>query len=281
MPEILNCPQCQQPVKVPVFDDGLPLTCPQCRGMVRASLLAEAMAPQSPSRSPADRGTPISPPVESIDAPPFVSGSKLALAIKIFLGLSFVLSVALLIALFMQHRLMSAFLANRGGDPRAIATDLMSVDFFRVQLTRGSMIAAVISGFLFLIWFSRIYANLTPLGATDLRFSSSNWALGCWFVPVVNYFWPYQIAQEIWRNSNPEMVDESEVRNSPVITLWWIVLVFTTLLYYFDRTPTESGLIMAMAATAVGIVDIILTFLVVSSLDARQTARFKVLQGQT
>ena len=57
---------------------------------------------------------------------------------------------------------------------------------------------------LFLMWFSRAYQNVERLGGGPLRYGRG-WAIGAWFVPVLNLFRPKQIANDIWRGSDPDL----------------------------------------------------------------------------
>src|SRR6266545_4148948 len=59
----------------------------------------------------------------------------------------------------------------------------------------------LVSATLFLAWFRRAYANLTPLGARRLRYRPW-WALGAWVLPVFSLFRPKQLLNDIWRASD-------------------------------------------------------------------------------
>jgi hypothetical protein len=71
----------------------------------------------------------------------------------------------------------------------------------------------------FLRWFHRAYANLRPLGAEPRH--RSGWAVGHWFVPILNLFRPKQIADEIWQGSEPQR-DERPPR---LLSWWWAALI--------------------------------------------------------
>jgi hypothetical protein len=90
----------------------------------------------------------------------------------------------------------------------------------------GQLLLLLSTGIVFLIWFHRCYKNLEALGVTDLRFKAG-WAIGGWFVPFLNLWRPKQIADDIWKATEPEApVEQSEAWKSngvpAVITLWWI-----------------------------------------------------------
>jgi hypothetical protein len=81
----------------------------------------------------------------------------------------------------------------------------------------------------FLTWFARAYRNVASLGASQLRYGSG-WAIGGWFVPVLNLWRPKQLANDIWRASDPNAAWDQggSWRSKPVPKLllgWWVFWV--------------------------------------------------------
>jgi hypothetical protein len=77
----------------------------------------------------------------------------------------------------------------------------------------------------FLMWVHRAAKNLRALGATNLEFTPG-WAVGYYFVPILNLFKPYQAMKEIWRESDPRLMTYSskglkEARLPFLFPLWW------------------------------------------------------------
>ncbi|MDQ3720152.1 MAG: DUF4328 domain-containing protein [Actinomycetota bacterium] len=56
----------------------------------------------------------------------------------------------------------------------------------------------------FLMWFFRAYRNLPRLGVRTLR-HKPGWAVGGWLVPILNLWRPKEIANDIWRGSDPHL----------------------------------------------------------------------------
>ena len=86
-------------------------------------------------------------------------------------------------------------------------------------------IAFVLTAIAFLRWFNAAYRNLAPLGADGLRFGTG-WSIGAWFVPVLNLWRPKQIADEIWRGSDPASSPAEggalhRSRGAALVTVWW------------------------------------------------------------
>lgn len=128
---------------------------------------------------------------------------------------------------------------------------------------------------LFFMWIHRVHRNLGALGARSLRFSPG-WAVGWFFVPVINLFRPHQVVKEIWEESDPQ-----RGTGSALIGWWWIFWVLSALtsnratsMYLFaedtDRLLAASW--MAMASDAVEAISSAFTIVLVRSIDTRQEA---------
>ena len=57
------------------------------------------------------------------------------------------------------------------------------------------VLALIVTGTVFIVWTRRVYRNLAPLG-TSPRFRPG-WAIGGWFVPVLNLWRPKQILNDV------------------------------------------------------------------------------------
>jgi Domain of unknown function (DUF4328)/Septum formation len=79
----------------------------------------------------------------------------------------------------------------------------------------------VVSVILWLLWFHRAYRNVDSFGTLDTRMGSG-WAVGAWFIPIVNLFLPKSLANDIWRGTEPEPPrDGREPRVAPLVHWWW------------------------------------------------------------
>ena len=111
---------------------------------------------------------------------------------------------------------------------------------FAAQISVFNLINIVwtASGIVFVIWFYRAYQNLSAL-RTSGRFGTG-WALGAWLVPILNLFRPKQIADDIWRTSEPTLPENPgnlwvTGKVAPIVHGWWAAWIggsFLPLLVY-------------------------------------------------
>ena len=106
--------------------------------------------------------------------------------------------------------LLEIALMNRLIDEGEVYTDLSEEAFADVQsnddrqlvvtvvYTALSFVAVVF----FIRWFWSAYWNLRPLGQPESRFHPA-WAMVSWFIPIFNIWRPKQVANDIWRGSDP------------------------------------------------------------------------------
>lgn len=109
-------------------------------------------------------------------------------------------------------------------DPEAAINDLMS----QVSIMNLLNVVTYASGIMFIIWFYRAYQNLPAL-RTYGRYGTG-WAIGAWLVPILNLFRPKQIADDIWRASDPSLPENPtnlwlSGKVAPIVHWWWTVWI--------------------------------------------------------
>ena len=81
--------------------------------------------------------------------------------------------------------------------------------------------------FVFGRWIVVAHRNLPALGAQRLEFRPG-WALGFFFIPILNWWKPYQAMRSLWRSSNS--VHRPELQESPwMLPAWWTCWVVYSL----------------------------------------------------
>ena len=86
-------------------------------------------------------------------------------------------------------------------------------------------IAAAIA---FLAWMHRAYRNLPALGANRLGYSP-RWAIGAFFVPVLNLVHPYHVVRELWRESRSDLAGAGTSLSASLVRWWWVLFVASVL----------------------------------------------------
>jgi hypothetical protein len=89
-----------------------------------------------------------------------------------------------------------------------------------------------------LFWYYWASKNILSFGAKEV--TSPIMALIWWIVPIFFFWKPYDVTQQIWKASDPEinLTDGTEWQNVPdanIITIWWILIlafVFNALILY-------------------------------------------------
>ncbi len=178
-------------------------------------------------------------------------------------------------------------LTTRILDGEQVSDDELDSNDTRQGIVAGLYLLALIAAIVFFIrWFHRAYSNLRALGQPHLRFGTG-WAIGAWFVPILNLFRPKQIANDIWRGSDPSAprLNESAWKDRPVpalLGLWWAAWIVTSVLgnvvgrLWWGADTIEATRDAARLDLASYVLDIpaaVLAILVVRRLTARQEER--------
>jgi len=124
-----------------------------------------------------------------------------------------------LVSSYFQYDLLQT--AANGGE---ISTEAVTSNDNREQaIGIIQIIVFIISAITFIQWFRRAYFNL-HLRVNHLS-QTEGWAAGCWFVPIVNLFRPYQIMKELFQATHfflkRNEVHTREHFSMPSLSLWW------------------------------------------------------------
>lgn len=68
-------------------------------------------------------------------------------------------------------------------------------------------------------WIYRANFNLRQLGVTNLK-HTPGWAIGWYFVPIFNFWKPYQAMREIWLASH-DLHNWTDKNVSSLLPWWW------------------------------------------------------------
>jgi hypothetical protein len=101
------------------------------------------------------------------------------------------------------------------------------------------LLVLTIAGIVFLRWLHLSYRNLRELRTEDMRFTPG-WAVGYWFIPILNLWRPKQILDDLWRATDAR-ADESpetwrELPASNLVRAWWVLILVSTLVGLYARS---------------------------------------------
>jgi hypothetical protein len=128
------------------------------------------------------------------------------------------------------------------GNATRFATDMAAArasDDQTATIGIVEVVVLVIAAACFIGWFHSAYSNLLRLGATSTRYGPG-WAIGAWFVPILNLWRPKQIANDIWRGSDPGRPGEQPSWSEPVSPLLWFWWGGWLLSYVLGRVSAQE-----------------------------------------
>ena len=208
----------------------------------------------------------------------------LAWVVMVALGLN-----ALLGAIGIASDISYHDLIRRALSGRYVSLSTASSADDRVQtIARVEIGLYIVAGVLFIAWFRLAYKNVARLGVAGTRWSA-RWAVGGWFVPVLNLIRPKAMMNDIWRGSDPDLPIGGTLSggNPPwLYQVWWGVWILGWIgdrLTYrsFGNAQTLPALSTATVeltvSDAVDLIGAVVAIAVVYSLTSRQRKRASAL----
>ena len=102
----------------------------------------------------------------------------------------------------------------------------------------------VLAAIFFLVWLFRIFKNLGPTKVRNSEHPAS-WAIGVWFIPILNLFKPHQVMQQAWRDTDPDIDPTANYAlakpefNSFILT-WWIAYIASNVIARIGNRIAEN-----------------------------------------
>ncbi|MEX0641473.1 MAG: DUF4328 domain-containing protein [Pirellulales bacterium] len=213
---------------------------------------------------------------------PFLPIGGRAKLVVVLLSLSMLLDIVSMFSNSMEIDLIKRMQSDAVAEPNQEDIDANDARQAIVAFTGlGVYLATVIA---FCLWIYRAHANLPALGAMQLKYSPG-WAVGSFFVPILNLFRPYQIAKEIDLHSDPSSTPAS----SPLIGLWWAAFLIANFagqaagrMTLRANTPFEiiSADYVQIGSSATSVLAAILAILVVHRISRNQETLFSLWKTQ-
>jgi hypothetical protein len=157
-------------------------------------------------------------------------------------------------------------------------------------LVRLLGVVAIAASFFFLAWIHRVHRNLPALEAGDLKYSPG-WAVGYFFIPILNLFRPCQVMLEIWRESDParlqvpgESLETTKASSAAIVGWWWASFLLIYLVNQGSRPFHDINTVGPIAVLWIGIVSAlvsivaaVVTLVMVYRVDVHQSQRYAIL----
>lgn len=176
------------------------------------------MSSIAPGPSPSPSPYPPSGPVRVLRSP-----QGIATAATVLLSVAGVVALLSAWGKFSKWQNMNEVLATPPGTDPGSALAAGDIINNLLGLLQGvTMLATIV---VFIVWFHRVRCN-AEVFRPDGFSQSAGWAIGGWFVPIANLFFPYRTARETWDASTQNASDGSfrSVSGAPVVA-WWLALV--------------------------------------------------------
>jgi hypothetical protein len=177
----------------------------------------------------------------------------------------------------LEWRLMDRIIAGEEvTDAEATANDNRQGTIGLVQLVL--VIAAAV---VFIRWMHAAYRNIYLVAPGERRYSPG-WAIGSWFVPIMNLFRPKQMVNDIWRAGGR---DAADAQPGGLLLGWWLLWVLSSFIVNFaarsyrradNAEEIKTGTILYLVSDAMSVVCAILAIVIVRKgtdrLDAKAAA---------
>jgi hypothetical protein len=223
-------------------------------------------------------------------ARPYASGHARAIVVILLLTI-LILLMSLIIA---YHICLLRQPVYSSPDKRDVASLMAALKWVYHGLAVSSGWVVLTIPIAFLMWIHRAYRNLPALMPESLHYSP-RWAVGCFFIPILNLFRPYQVMREIWQGSDPsrlghvdDSVESVKESSAAVVGWWWGLFLFQIIgrqaARLFIVVNSASAFVVAVwiavGFALTGIAVCIAAILMVYRVDANQSRRHDIVLQQ-
>jgi hypothetical protein len=143
------------------------------------------------------------------------------------------------------HQMHLSFEASRNGRPVPTFSTQSTTDPIQVIVSLVTIVALVVV----LMWQFRAASAARSLGYPAKH--SPGWGVGCWFVPIVNFWMPYQAIRDCLPPDDPQR---------QLVLRWWLivlgaeVLLFAASVAALLSSPVALGISLVGALFGLGLI---------------------------
>lgn len=129
------------------------------------------------------------------------------------------------------------------GAPGVGVAELVGADNTALSAVWLTFIAVAATAAALLTWVWRARNNAERISSAEHRLRRG-WAIGGWFCPIVNLWYPRFIVDDIWRTSRPDVPTDvyrvDGLEPSGLVRTWWYTVVANGLLSLVMRADTAG-----------------------------------------
>jgi hypothetical protein len=155
-------------------------------------------------------------------------------------------------------------------------------DNINVEATNGYVLALLVAGVVFIVWLWHVRSNAELLCAGRHR-HGRGWVIGSWFCPVVNFWFPKQIVDDVIAASDPrtppQVPDLRGIHRNGLVLAWWLIWVASLLsgVDYDSDVPDVGDQVIAASLSTISAVltavSAVLAIRVIGLINRLQTSR--------
>jgi hypothetical protein len=131
-----------------------------------------------------------------------------------------------------------------------------------VAVAGATVLLRLFTFFFFGRWIVLAHRNLDALGAQYLEYTPG-WAVGWFFIPIANFWKPFQAMRSLWRNSHSVRLAELQ-EDTWVLPTWWALWLLFVFMGYVSQDVSmrahdfDGYRTVTQLAIAGGVVDVAL-----------------------
>ena len=217
--------------------------CPECKKKLRPATVTAAAPPELPAL-PAPPRQDFETRLQQIAAnadpyahvPSRTTGARTVRPVLAGFTIAALVGVAVtLVLLLVAHTHRADLVHQMKVSPRSVSLDAARHADDDVQNAAiAYLLMLVVTAALFITWLFQLTKVVDDYSPDALR-HRPGWAIGGWFVPILNLVRPKQMVDDVWTGSSPEWSHE---RPAFYVHLWWAAFLISGLL---DRIAAQRG----------------------------------------
>ena len=197
---------------------------PPSQPFARPPIQGFAQPPAQQFRQPVGWRPVEPPPFQPLADRWFSSVGGLGTAVSILICLVALGSALFAVSDWYTYRVVKDYVEGSVKDPDR----LDRADLVAGAAANGFLLALLVAGVVFIVWLWRVRSNAELFCAGRHR-RGRGWVIGGWFCPVVNFWFPKQIVDDVIAASDPrtppQIPDLRGIRGNGLVVAWWLTWV--------------------------------------------------------